>query len=880
MKKHTLLLFIALLMGVMSCLGPTKQIQSEGPAGRYYVKMDGNDEADGTSWETAFFSLQKALESAGPGYEIWVAAGSYKPTKHAGDESLGDGGRDNAFVLRDSVAIYGGFPATGNPGMDERDWKAFETILSGDIGVEGDIEDNAFHVLIAVNVSDKTLLDGFVITGGNASFDEGMPDEGEDEDDMGRITVKGQPISGENGGGMYNRSSSPTLHNLIFRDNKARLLAGGIYSTQASSPALYQVSLTRNSATWGGGMYNSTGAFPVLSHVSIYANKASWGGGMYNKYCSIVLTDVSIKGNVAEISGGGMGCFGSLLLITHTEIDGNTSKGHGGGLELQNSYPVFINVTIRGNEAQQGGGMNTTHSGPFLANVLISGNRSAGKGGGIHYYGSSGSMMNTTISGNMAGEGGGIFARANNFQHFSLYNTLVFGNSSGIVVEESKYPVFRSFSLIQGISAAQLSDSGEGNIDANQMTGGVFVAPASPEEAPTTKGDYRLAKGSAAINKGYTKDWDKAISYFQGALDNLSDEIFLDNAGYKHFLALREKKLKAFLSDKGQAVTDLKGNPRVAGAIDIGAYEYTGEERANAGQEDIQQEGDEILADGGHYFTLSCEPVYDADWSEVETLSLPQINTSVIEGKYAEQCNHEIRDLYEKLKKDHDAFYAQYENSGHGPEASYKWAVREDVLSLRVLYEYSGWAVSTSHYKFFNLNIRTGQPVGADALVQQGGLSPEDIQTAIERANNEDRHGVLEYKDAYHYRNLHLYLDEEGLEIYVLRKLNMAAEIDEYLVPFRPSEWLHKEGVGMSMQEAVDMLAKLLNDPKLKYMWDDEKPQVVKGEDTYYINAHHDMGTHIVTFGHFYVGCRSGKIYINDIVKGEIVPYDPEKAMK
>ena len=596
MKKHTLLLFIALLMGVMSCLGPTKQIQSEGPAGRYYVKMDGNDEADGTSWETAFFSLQKALESAGPGYEIWVAAGSYKPTKHAGDESLGDGGRDNAFVLRDSVSIYGGFPATGNPGMDERDWKAFETILSGDIGVEGDIEDNAFHVLIAVNVSDKTLLDGFVITGGNASFDEGMPDEGEDEDDMGRITVKGQPISGENGGGMYNRSSSPTLHNLIFRDNKARLLAGGIYSTQASSPALYQVSLTRNSATWGGGMYNSTGAFPVLSHVSIYANKASWGGGMYNKYCSIVLTDVSIKGNVAEISGGGMGCFGSLLLITHTEIDGNTSKGHGGGLELQNSYPVFINVTIRGNEAQQGGGMNTTHSGPFLANVLISGNRSAGKGGGIHYYGSSGSMMNTTISGNMAGEGGGIFARANNFQHFSLYNTLVFGNSSGIVVEESKYPVFRSFSLIQGISAAQLSDSGEGNIDANQMTGGVFVAPASPEEAPTTKGDYRLAKGSAAINKGYTKDWDKAISYFQGALDNLSDEIFLDNAGYKHFLALREKKLKAFLSDKGQTVTDLKGNPRVAGAIDIGAYEHTGEERANAGQEDIQQEASKTLA--------------------------------------------------------------------------------------------------------------------------------------------------------------------------------------------------------------------------------------------------------------------------------------------
>ena len=286
------------------------------------------------------------------------------------------------------------------------------------------------------------------------------------------------------------------------------------------------------------------------------------------------------------------------------------------------------------------------------------------------------------------------------------------------------------------------------------------------------------------------------------------------------------------------------------------------------------KEGDEILADGEPYFTLSCEPVHDADWSEVDALPLPQINTDVIEGEYAKQCNREIRDLYEKLKKDHDAFYIGYDGSGHGPESSYEWTLTGDILSLIITYDYSGWAVTAEKYMLYNLNIKTGQPVGADEMIALNSLTPGDIKKAIDRANKDDGDGVLEYPDTYHYRNLGMYLGEEGLVIYVFRVLNRPTEIDRYLIPFRPAEWLQEGAGGISMDEALDLLAKQLNDTKLKYMLgEDSESRLVNGENTYYIRAYHDMETHIVTLGHFYIGRLSGKIYIDDLVKGEIVPY-------
>ena len=89
-----------------------------------YVAKSGDD-SDGSTWENAFTDLQTALAIADSGEEIWVATGVYTPGT----------ARSDSFQLVEGVAVYGGFdPDWGVDQFGERDWQAYPTILSGDIG--------------------------------------------------------------------------------------------------------------------------------------------------------------------------------------------------------------------------------------------------------------------------------------------------------------------------------------------------------------------------------------------------------------------------------------------------------------------------------------------------------------------------------------------------------------------------------------------------------------------------------------------------------------------------------------------------------------------------------------------------------------------------
>jgi len=89
-----------------------------------YVNAAAGGANDGTSWNDAYTELRDALAAAQSGDEIWVAAGSYTP--HESDRAV-------SFVLKSGVALYGGFPATGNPCMADRDSATHATILTGDL---------------------------------------------------------------------------------------------------------------------------------------------------------------------------------------------------------------------------------------------------------------------------------------------------------------------------------------------------------------------------------------------------------------------------------------------------------------------------------------------------------------------------------------------------------------------------------------------------------------------------------------------------------------------------------------------------------------------------------------------------------------------------
>jgi len=78
----------------------------------------------------------------------------------------------------------------------------------------------------------------------------------------------------------------------------------------------------------------------------------------------------------------------------------------------------------------------------------------------------------------------------------------------------------------------------------------------------------------------------------------------------------------------------------------------------------------------------------------------------------------------------------------------------------------------------------------------------------------------------------------------------------------------------ITMKAAVEVLSKRLNDRTLKYLMGEEnESETVDGEKTHYIRAYHESsdGESIATLGHFYIGRKSGKIYILDLIAGDDV---------
>ena len=80
------------------------------------------------------------------------------------------------------MQLYGGFSGSENT-REQRDWIAHVTTLSGDIGTPGDSSDNSYHVLYLDGVTNQplgalTVIDGFSITGGNASESSGAKTPG------------------------------------------------------------------------------------------------------------------------------------------------------------------------------------------------------------------------------------------------------------------------------------------------------------------------------------------------------------------------------------------------------------------------------------------------------------------------------------------------------------------------------------------------------------------------------------------------------------------------------------------------------------------------------------------------------------------------------
>jgi len=306
----------------------------------YHVRVGGT--GNGLTWATAMGDPQAAIQAAAieGNSQVWIAAGIYLP------DSWPNGGsadpREKHFALRNGVAVFGGFPTTGNPAMIDRNPAVNLTVFSGDLGTMGVNTDNAHHVFYHPNTAldSSARLDGVTITGGNAN---------------GTSTHL-------NGAGMYNHDSSPALVRCHFQNNTANSHGGGLY-LQNSLTSVVSCIFSGNSANEGGACYSGN-----PRDTSIWAN--------------------CIFSNNSAVSGGALyfPTKGSARFVNCTFV---ANSGNGGAINNYGSQPVFDNSILWGNTPNQiiqdlgtatldyciiqdgwtGAGSNNTDSNPLFVNA-------------------------------------------------------------------------------------------------------------------------------------------------------------------------------------------------------------------------------------------------------------------------------------------------------------------------------------------------------------------------------------------------------------------------------------------------------------------------------------------------------------------------------
>jgi len=283
-------------------------------AGVYYVDGDaGNDMNSGTSWGSAFKTIQGAVPVAVSDAEIWVKQGTYALTSSV-----------VLAPINSNLAFYGGFAGTETL-RSQRSTDASLTV------VDGQNSHSCFSLagLLASHVN-NVAIDGFTLTRGNHAVTIVYADGTEINNC--RLT------DATADGAIYCGWADLVVSNSLFSGNRATERAGAIHMVAGADRLTVTDStfignaaqgITFSTSGCGGAIRAGTG---TIERSRFLGNKAARHGGAIHNYFDIgeglVIRNCEFSGNQAGLEGGSAGSGGATsgpVEIINSSIAGNTA---------------------------------------------------------------------------------------------------------------------------------------------------------------------------------------------------------------------------------------------------------------------------------------------------------------------------------------------------------------------------------------------------------------------------------------------------------------------------------------------------------------------------------------------------------------------------
>ena len=201
---------------------------------------------------------------------------------------------------------------------------------------------------------DRSYITSTIIDGRNSGSVVNFENEETTTSELIGFTIQNGSGNEHRGGGIFIYNASPTIKDVIVKENKAEKFGGGIYLYN-SNALIENVRFRENSSLgtrygYGGGIYINN-SNPILNKLEVFDNKANeFGGGIY------------IYNSNPELS---------YCVIAGNEVIG-TEYGFGGGIYTQYSTSSWQNLTIADNSAEFGGGVYcNSFSNPTLSNSIL-----------------------------------------------------------------------------------------------------------------------------------------------------------------------------------------------------------------------------------------------------------------------------------------------------------------------------------------------------------------------------------------------------------------------------------------------------------------------------------------------------------------------------